>query len=324
MVCPGGYKPEAASHLSIFLHCVEGNQIRADYTVTLIHPTGGTSAKESITDRKFTASEEGYGWHQFITHEALQAYLANDTLTMDLEITAHDTIFRSIPPLDRRSIRDDVQDLYATIAAADPPLTTSRKRTLQSSSDDNRNESSADVDTLPFTPDVHIVTKSTTACDGTEERSQHPAHKLILSMRSPVFKAMFSAHMSEATSNEVLIPDIDTEVMREFLAFLYTDKCDAATLDKHGEQLLAAASKYQVLGLEEVCVHHLQTTLTAENVFSRLLLADLHGYEELKLKALQFVVKDKQLVRLSSKWLKNMTADLMDELMNAISDQLVK
>ncbi|GFT19564.1 hypothetical protein NPIL_511, partial [Nephila pilipes] len=41
-----------------------------------------------------------------------------------------------------------------------------------------------------------------------------PAHKNILSMRSPVFSAMFSSEMEETRKNEVDITDVDVPVLR--------------------------------------------------------------------------------------------------------------
>jgi BTB/POZ domain len=49
------------------------------------------------------------------------------------------------------------------------------------------------------------------------------AHRLILSARSPVFKAMLLLDMSEKTTGVIVIEDVELEVMRECLSFMYTD-----------------------------------------------------------------------------------------------------
>ncbi|GFU23805.1 hypothetical protein NPIL_360021, partial [Nephila pilipes] len=51
-----------------------------------------------------------------------------------------------------------------------------------------------------------------------------PAHKNILSMRSPVFSAMFSSEMEETRKNEVDITDVDVPVLRMMLKYVYTGK----------------------------------------------------------------------------------------------------
>lgn len=67
------------------------------------------------------------------------------------------------------------------------------------------------------------------------------AHKAILAARSPVFAAMFEHEMEERKHNRVEITDVDHEVLREMLRFIYTGK--AANLEKMADDLLAAADK---------------------------------------------------------------------------------
>lgn len=59
--------------------------------------------------------------------------------------------------------------------------------------------------------------------------------------RSPVFAAMFEHEMEERKQNRVAISDVDHEVLKEMLRFIYTGK--APNLDKMADDLLAAADK---------------------------------------------------------------------------------
>jgi speckle-type POZ protein len=59
--------------------------------------------------------------------------------------------------------------------------------------------------------------------------------------RSPVFAAMFEHEMEERKQNRVAITDVDHEVLREMLRFIYTGK--APNLEKMADDLLAAADK---------------------------------------------------------------------------------
>ena len=59
--------------------------------------------------------------------------------------------------------------------------------------------------------------------------------------RSPVFAAMFEHEMEERKRNRVDITDVDHEVLREMLRFIYTGR--APNLDKMADDLLAAADK---------------------------------------------------------------------------------
>lgn len=68
------------------------------------------------------------------------------------------------------------------------------------------------------------------------------AHKAILAARSPVFSAMFEHEMEESKKNRVEINDVEPEVFKEMMCFIYTGK--APNLDKMADDLLAAADKY--------------------------------------------------------------------------------
>ena len=52
---------------------------------------------------------------------------------------------------------------------------------------------------------------------------------------------MFESQMLEGLSNRVVIEDVDSDVMREVLRFIYTGK--ANSIDKMADLMLAAADK---------------------------------------------------------------------------------
>ena len=62
---------------------------------------------------------------------------------------------------------------------------------------------------------------------------------------------MFTNGMQETTGNTVAIPDVEAEVMKKFLEFIYTLKFDG--LEKYSAELLAVADKVG---------HFLNTSLT--------------------------------------------------------------
>ncbi len=76
-----------------------------------------------------------------------------------------------------------------------------------------------------------------------------PAHKSILSARSPIFKAMFSYdNTKEALENEVVIPDVSVSVMKEFLRFIYTGVKTQG--NQYCSELLAVADKVNMFFIE--------------------------------------------------------------------------
>lgn len=64
---------------------------------------------------------------------------------------------------------------------------------------------------------------------------------------------MFAHEMEERKHNRVEIQDVDHEVLREMLRFIYTGK--ATNLEKMADDLLAAADKVCVHACVYVCVH---------------------------------------------------------------------
>uniref|UniRef100_A0A8C6QDG2 Speckle-type BTB/POZ protein-like n=1 Tax=Nannospalax galili TaxID=1026970 RepID=A0A8C6QDG2_NANGA len=113
------------------------------------------------------------------------------------------------------------------------------------------------------------------------------AHKSVLAARSSVFNEMFEHEMEESTKSPVEINDLDPEVFKEMMRFVYTGK--APNLDKMAENLLAAADKYALGRLKVMCEEALCSNLSVENVADTLVLADLHSAEQLKAQAIDFI-----------------------------------
>lgn len=108
-----------------------------------------------------------------------------------------------------------------------------------------------------------------------------------MAARSPVFAAMFEHEMEERKHNRVEISDVDHEVFREMLRFIYTGK--AANLERMADDLLAAADKYALERLKVMCEEALCTNLSTENSAEVLILADLHSADQLKAQAIDFI-----------------------------------
>jgi len=98
---------------------------------------------------------------------------------------------------------------------------------------------------------------------------------------------MFEHEMEERKQNRVEIADVDHEVLREMLRFIYTGR--ATSLDKMADDLLAAADKYALERLKVMCEEALCTNLSIDNVADTLILADLHSADQLKAQAIEFI-----------------------------------
>ncbi|XP_021004426.1 uncharacterized protein [Parasteatoda tepidariorum] len=141
-----------------------------------------------------------------------------------------------------------------------------------------------------------------TFCDVTlmAEGKTIPAHKCVLSVRSPVFRAMFESDMKETQTSSVDICDLSAATLNHMLTFVYTNNVDLASIDV--SELYAAADKYQILDLRQYCSNFFIETLTVKNVCDVLELADLHQHRDLDRALRNFIYKNAKDVLISSAW----------------------
>ncbi|CAE8597261.1 unnamed protein product [Polarella glacialis] len=99
-------------------------------------------------------------------------------------------------------------------------------------------------------------------------RDELQAHRLVLAVRSPVFKQMLAAPMSEKATGIVEIGDMSIEVARLLCEFMYTDTIkgqegaqDASVIS----ELLRAAAKYECAGLVQLCSDRARPLIAVEN-----------------------------------------------------------
>lgn len=96
--------------------------------------------------------------------------------------------------------------------------------------------------------DVHFVFTN----NNIEEKI--PAHKLILTVLSPVFRAMFFGPMKE--KKDVLIVDSDADAFKEFLQFFYLRKVSLSMANM--ETVVRLADKYDIMMYVELACSKLQ------------------------------------------------------------------
>lgn len=114
-----------------------------------------------------------------------------------------------------------------------------------------------------------------------------PAHRAVLAARSPVFAAMFRHPVLEVSEGSVSIADINQEVLRQLLQFMYTD--EAPLLECVAAELLAAADKYEVARLKRWCEQQVMDDLCVENAAASAVLAVVYSCPRLKAAAVAFI-----------------------------------
>jgi len=105
-----------------------------------------------------------------------------------------------------------------------------------------------------------------------------PAHKFLLSIRSPVFFAMFCGKMAETKEN-IDLPDCEYEGMLELLRYIYTD--EVCLTGSNVMQVAYLAAKYMIPCLAKKCAAYLGKNLDSSNVFGILKHAQQFANEHL-------------------------------------------
>ncbi|KAF8770794.1 Speckle-type POZ protein like [Argiope bruennichi] len=151
-------------------------------------------------------------------------------------------------------------------------------------------ESIESIAVCPFKENVHKFYENGTLSDVRlrADSETFPVHKVILSSRSSVFKAMFSNDMKEKASKCIDVTDMDASTLRHLLSYIYTNKTPEVEWEKTAD-LLRAADKYELLELKKQCSAILKSNITRTNVCVLISLADMHSEEELYKAALNFV-----------------------------------
>ncbi|GJN39067.1 hypothetical protein PR202_gb28161 [Eleusine coracana subsp. coracana] len=121
------------------------------------------------------------------------------------------------------------------------------------------------------------------------------AHRCVLVARSPVFAAeLLGETTKEKTSQCIEIRDMEAEVFKAMLHFIYTDT--SPELETKGtsiaRRLLEAADRYGLERLKGLCVEKLCTSISMDTVATTLALAEQHGCSKLKANCMNFILAD--------------------------------
>ncbi|WVZ79020.1 hypothetical protein U9M48_026648 [Paspalum notatum var. saurae] len=123
------------------------------------------------------------------------------------------------------------------------------------------------------------------------------AHRSVLAARSPVFMAeLFGANMREKASPCVEVQEMEAEVFRAMLRFVYTDtvpeleELEGEQATSMAQHLLEAADRYGLMRLKRICVHKVCADIGVDTVATTLALAEQHGCSNLKATCMRFIL----------------------------------
>mmetsp|Transcript_57098 Transcript_57098/g.100267 ORF Transcript_57098/g.100267 Transcript_57098/m.100267 type:complete len:443 (-) Transcript_57098:269-1597(-) len=348
-IYPNGIDQDSKGFLSCFVVCESPETTRAAFRISAINQKGWKNhhyVSDSVKQfQNYSPTCVNFwGDPKFIAKNNLQSssngFCVDDKLIIRVELTVYGALEQYIRTPNsqllgtasrRRTILDDLSSLLLDQTLTDVTI-------LCQASSVSHSLLPIAEETRPMTVETDLPLSETASDTAhtkvraeeemsmlSDEDAEPPsmvrisAHKFILALRSPVFKAMFNGSMNESTTNEVFIPDFDAAVIKEFIVFVYTDRCERAVLDLYAEPLLAIACKYQVPGLETLCENHLCASLNVANVVNVLYLSDLYNAQQLKHRALHYIAHNAKAVVETEGFFHSLNFNLCQEVIRALA-----
>eukprot|EP00730_Choanoeca_flexa_P016894 TRINITY_DN8065_c0_g1_i1.p1 TRINITY_DN8065_c0_g1~~TRINITY_DN8065_c0_g1_i1.p1 ORF type:complete len:282 (+),score=72.93 TRINITY_DN8065_c0_g1_i1:86-931(+) len=136
-----------------------------------------------------------------------------------------------------------------------------------------------------------------------ETREKIHAHRMILSARCEVFRAMFAEQKSQASKRDggkrndhvpLVLPDVRPSVFLAVIEYIYSNSC---TLNSSTVvDVLASAIEYGLDGLASCCSNYIVDNLTVDTACSAMQAAIAYNQSELKATCLEFIEKNTEAV----------------------------
>jgi len=121
-----------------------------------------------------------------------------------------------------------------------------------------------------------------------------PCHKVVLSARSDVFKAMLENEMKEAHDNVIAIIDSSPEIVTMMVEHIYTGKIpEVVKLKQLAPEILHIAVKYNLPSLVSVCEDTMLNELKSANAIKTFIYVDRYmPNSKLREQVLKFLVRN--------------------------------
>ncbi|XBI66594.1 hypothetical protein VPH35_046133 [Triticum aestivum] len=253
---------EYQEYVSVFLELLTLEaDVRADFDMILVVPSDRATTKliHRVAPMVFGHIQPDWGLPQFMKRAVLESspYLEDDRLVIKCEVTV----------VRQPQVEETAPDFEVQVPPSD--LYDNLGKLLQSGEE-----------AVWFCLDLQ----------------RNFTHKIVLAMRSPVFKAELYGPMSDKRTRRITVKDMQPAVFKALLQFIYTyslpsmlDLCDndQKEMVKH---LLVAADKYAMERLKLICEGILCRNLDVDSMATTLALADQHHCGNLKEACVQFLL----------------------------------
>ncbi|KAK0083980.1 hypothetical protein PV325_007823 [Microctonus aethiopoides] len=121
-----------------------------------------------------------------------------------------------------------------------------------------------------------------------------PVHKIVLAAYSPVFLAMFKAGMTESVNKRIIVTDIEVDIMKKVIDFMYTGVIHPVPDIDVLISILEVADKYEIMTLKKLCDQKLLEKITLKNVLEILDKTSLYQVPQLRQIITSFMVENKK------------------------------
>ncbi|XP_076049800.1 BTB/POZ domain-containing protein 6-like [Oratosquilla oratoria] len=138
------------------------------------------------------------------------------------------------------------------------------------------------------------------------------AHRLILSMKSPVFGAMLMGPMA-TTGKQLNLPEDPHEAFQKLLDHTYLDRMDLESVEEALE-VYTLAHKYLMEPAGKTCLQYILSNLREETTLAALETSVVHGDKELKDKCIEMLSRDPDAV-MSSETVSHLSKETLRDLL---------
>ncbi|XBH89293.1 hypothetical protein VPH35_081230 [Triticum aestivum] len=254
----------AHDYISVYLvlHSAGSKDVKAKFTFSLLDDGGEPvpSYTKTLAQHIFPSKGSDWGLPRFIEHKDLEGsvHLRGDSFRIRCDVTVM-----------KICSKESHENQFVVV----PPSNMHQQlRSLLESKD------GADV---AFQVDGEMIS----------------AHRSVLAARSSVFKAELFGTMREKAGDPIEIDDIEADVFKSLLHFIYTDSLPETTREDvvTASHLLVAADRYDIERLKLICEEKLCNHIDTKVVAASLALAVQHNCHGLKEACFEFLASPSNL-----------------------------
>jgi len=261
-IFPNGSSSEYKNYTSVFLFNYNDENVIVKCSIMTLD----SKKKRNLESKKYMHMQEieavkSWGWDTFFDRtKEIAKHVHNDTLGIVFDVT-----------------------VAAKVEFIEPENCLNKIESL--SKNFHQDQMSNDFGLLYSNKDFADVTIT---CGN----KKFECHKITLSSRSPVFKAMFTSNSNEQNMGMVSIEikNMNSKVLENLLQYIYS--CETPDIDELAKELYVAANEYQIEKLKELSEVKLCTNVKADNCMELLIFGDKYEATNLKTTALRFVAQN--------------------------------